>query len=110
MKTLKNKISFLPVIYQVKTKYIAGISLALGGSTFLTNPTHWCWVLKRKNSSKKNCGHLVQPVQLFESAKFRDIWSTLTCYISYFLYFTNSNIRPNDRLKVLREYDAAPVT
>jgi hypothetical protein len=28
------------------------------------------------------CFPLVQPVQLFESTKFRDYWSTLICYIS----------------------------
>jgi hypothetical protein len=39
---------FLPVIYQV-LKNITGLSFALGGggggSTFLTKPTQWGWVL-----------------------------------------------------------------
>ncbi len=33
---------------------------------------------------------LVQPVQLFESTKFRDYWSTLTCHISWLVHAINS--------------------
>jgi hypothetical protein len=74
------------MIYQVKKNKnkITGISLALGdggGLTFLTKPTQWGWVCREKNSQNsgrdgKNCGHLVQPVQLFESTK---------AFLSFFL-------------------------
>ncbi len=39
-----------------------------------------------KHNKTKNCGDLVQPVQLFESTKFRDYWPTLTCYIFWLMH------------------------
>ncbi len=57
-----------------------------GGQLFLPNPRSGVGFCREKNSNNsgrdgKSCGHLVQPVQLFESTKFCD-GSTLTCLIS----------------------------
>jgi hypothetical protein len=45
---------------------------------FLTKPTQWAGFKGKisKNSGRdgKNFDYLVQPVQLFESKKFRDYW------------------------------------
>jgi hypothetical protein len=60
---------FLPVIYQAKKK-ISQVLVLLwgggGGQLFSPNPRR---EKNYKNSCRdvKNCGHLVQPVQLFES-------------------------------------------
>jgi hypothetical protein len=57
------------------------------GQLFSPNPPSGWGFFREKNSKNsggdgKNCGHLVQPVQLFESTKFCDYGSTLTCFIS----------------------------
>ncbi len=67
--------------------------LLIKGQFFSTNPrsgVEFCREKSSKTSSRddQNCSQLVQPVQLFESKKFRDYWSTLTCYISWLVFFT----------------------
>jgi hypothetical protein len=42
-------------------------------------------ISKNPGRDDQDFGHLVQPVQLFESTKFRD-WPTLTCYISLLVH------------------------
>ncbi len=61
---------------------------------FLQNVCGFC---REKNSKTsgwdgKSFGHLVQPVQRFESSKFRHYWSTLTCYISWLVFFERSQV------------------
>ena len=55
---------------------------------FLLNLCGFCREKNSKNSGRggKNSGHLVQPVQLFESTKFRDYTPTLTCYIFWLVH------------------------
>ncbi len=59
------------------------------GKFFLLNVCGLCRKINSKNSGRDgwSCGHLVQPVQLFESSKFCDYGSTLTCYISWLVFF-----------------------
>ena len=77
------------MIYHVKKNNMTGIGFVLreGDQLFSPNPRSGAGFCREKNSKNsgrngKSCGHLVQPVQLFESTKFCDYGSTLTCYIS----------------------------
>ncbi len=63
------------------------------GQLFSPKPRSGVGFCREKNSKNydrngKNCSHLIQPVLLFESTKFRDYWSTLTSYISWLFFLT----------------------
>jgi hypothetical protein len=66
------------VIYQIKKNYITGISFALGRVGVIFS-----------HQTYEKIGHLVQPVQLFESTKFCDYWPILAWYISWLVHGIN---------------------